>query len=230
VDGLPTGAVRCSLGWCSTRADADAAVHFLGSTFCNDGLAPALDDALAAALANAAPTRSTRLPPAAAAVSAGSSTGVVPLLQAALDVSPPTLPPLSPSPPLVLQELWVYPVKSCAGLRVKQWPVALHATARTTHAHTTHADATTSALPSSSSNSSNLGAASLRACLLLDRAFVVVDARSRLPLRARQHPKLAHCFPTVDLAAGAVKESRRSRSAYTPWPLRPLTCAYTTLS
>ena len=182
--------MRCSLGWCSTRADVDAVVAFLGSAFCN-GIAPAIDDALAWALNNATPSSSS-LSNSEAAVENGMKSPAA----ESQPLSSLTIPSPTPSPPLILQELWVYPVKSCAGLRVKQWPVAMHGTSGAA------SDDTHSAEPSSKFGAESLS--SSKACLLLDRAFVVVDARSRLPLRARQYPLLAHCFPSIDLAAGTV--------------------------
>ena len=227
---MPTGAVRCSLGWCSTRADVDAVVAFLGSAFCN-GIAPAIDDALAWALNHAAPSSSS-----SSSTRSLSTTAVVEALPPAAESHPPSSPRHSPlsspsieavpqSPPsappsLVLQELWVYPVKSCAGLRAKHWPVVMHGHSDSTanydqqsrgDSNYAHANSSTPSPTPSSSSTPNTATTVARAdtplskaCLLLDRAFVVVDARSRLPLRARQYPLLAHCFPSIDLATGTV--------------------------
>ena len=162
VDGLPTGAVRASFGWCSAAADAAALGAFLADAFA--GTATTTDAALSAAVRAADPTCYGPFP--------GKGKGKAGRLR--------------------LSELWVYPVKSCGGLRAQTWPIAFHATHDAAH------DATHDA------GGGGTAPLAVAACLALDRAFVVVDAHSGEPLRAKQHPRLLSVTPRVDLAGGTL--------------------------
>jgi len=95
VDGEPTGAVRASFGWCSTISDADALVAFLAHSFAD--AAPALDNALAQAVAAAKPRSRHQ-----------EESSTVPRrrpIDADVNRAAPG--------PITVQELFVYPVKSC---------------------------------------------------------------------------------------------------------------------
>jgi len=97
VDGAPTGAIRVSFGVSSILSDAQAVLSFLDEYFLRT--TPAIDEALLAHL------ESPALSPGASAVFGGT-------------VAP------EPRHPVVLEQIWIYPVKSCQGLRMPRWPVS----------------------------------------------------------------------------------------------------------
>ena len=95
VNGLQTGAVRASLGWCSCQADCDTLVDFLTRHFAGKRGPTLLSSTLSLFRAGEEElgTHSTT------AVGGDKGSG------------------------LLVSELYVYPVKSCGAVRVSRWPL-----------------------------------------------------------------------------------------------------------
>ena len=103
LDGKPTGAVRVSFGYMSTRRDADALVAFLAEYFLDATPAPA--GAAGDACARAAPPAASAAPAAALSPDCGEAQGAEELAGEVVEV-------------------YVYPIKSCGAHACPSgWPL-----------------------------------------------------------------------------------------------------------